>query len=71
MTDDTLFQIMSMTKPVTATAILMLQDAGKLSVTDPVAMFIPEVAALKKPSGEPANLTIAQLMKAGASARAF
>jgi CubicO group peptidase (beta-lactamase class C family) len=62
MTDDTLFQIMSMTKPVTATAILMLQDAGKLSVTDPVAKFIPEFAALKTPSGQPANLTIAQLM---------
>jgi CubicO group peptidase (beta-lactamase class C family) len=62
MTPDTLFNIMSMTKPVTAVALLMLQDEGKLRVSDPVAKFIPEFAALKTPSGQPANLTIAQLM---------
>ena len=62
MTSDALFNIMSMTKPITATAILMLQDDGKLRVTDPVAKFIPAFAALKTPSGQPANLTIAQLM---------
>src|ERR1700709_2722670 len=32
MTPETLFWIASMTKPVTGTAILMLQDEGKLSV---------------------------------------
>src|SRR4051812_48930358 len=37
MTADTLFWIASMTKPVTGVAILMLQDEGKLKVTDPVA----------------------------------
>jgi CubicO group peptidase (beta-lactamase class C family) len=37
MTPDTLFWIASMTKPITGTAILMLQDEGKLKVTDPVA----------------------------------
>ncbi|MBL9188671.1 MAG: beta-lactamase family protein [Opitutaceae bacterium] len=62
MTPDTLCNIMSMTKPVTAVALLMLQDAGKLNMNDPVAKFIPEFAALKTPSGKAANLTIAQVM---------
>lgn len=62
MRPETLFWIASMTKPVTAVALLMLQDEGKLKVSDPVAKFIPEFAGLKTPSGQPANLTIAQLM---------
>ncbi len=62
MTPNTLFWIASMTKPVTGTAILMLQDEGKLRVSDPVAKYIPEFAALKTPSGKPANLTIAQIL---------
>src|SRR5829696_6845583 len=37
MTADTLFWIASMTKPVTGVAVLMLQDAGTLKVSDPVA----------------------------------
>jgi CubicO group peptidase (beta-lactamase class C family) len=61
MTPDTLFWIASMTKPVTGVALLMLQDEGKLSVTDPVAKYLPEFASLKTPSGKPANLTITQL----------
>lgn len=62
MTPETIFWIASMTKPITGTAILMLQDEGKLNVTDPVSKFIPEFANLKTPSGKPANLTIAQIM---------
>ncbi len=62
MTPDTLFWIASMTKPITATAILMLQDEGKLSVADPVAKYIPQFANLKTPSGKPANLTITQIL---------
>jgi len=61
-TPDTLFWIASMTKPITGTAILMLQDEGRLNVADPVAKYLPEFANLKTPSGQPANLTIAQLM---------
>lgn len=62
MTPETLFWIASMTKPVTGVAVLMLQDEGKLKVSDPVAKYIPEFANLKTPSGKPANLTIAQIM---------
>lgn len=59
---DDIFWIASMTKPVTGVAVLMLQDEGKLHVSDPVAKYIPEFANLKTPSGKPANLTIAQLL---------
>ena len=57
MTPDTLFWIASMTKPVTGTAILMLQDEGKLNVADPVAKYLPEFASLKTPSS-PVSTTV-------------
>jgi len=59
---DSLFWIASMTKPITGTAIMMLQDDGKLSVDDPVSKYIPEFAKLMTPSGKPANLTLKHLM---------
>jgi CubicO group peptidase (beta-lactamase class C family) len=62
MTSDSLFWIASMTKPVTGVAVLMLQDEGKLNVTDPVAKYLPEFASLKTPSGKPANITITQIL---------
>jgi CubicO group peptidase (beta-lactamase class C family) len=62
MTPNTLFWIASMTKPITGVAILMLQDDGKLKVSDPVAKYLPEFANLKTPSGKPANLTITQIL---------
>jgi CubicO group peptidase (beta-lactamase class C family) len=62
MRPDTIFWIASMTKPVTATALLMLQDEGKLSVDDPVGKHITELANLKTPSGKAANLTIRHLL---------
>jgi CubicO group peptidase (beta-lactamase class C family) len=62
MQPDTLFWIASMTKPVTAVSILMLQDEGKLNVTDEIAQYIPAFADLKTPSGKPAHLTIAQVL---------
>ena len=42
MQTDDLFWIASMTKPMTAVAVLMLQDEGKLSVDDPVEKYLPE-----------------------------
>lgn len=41
MTKDTIFQIMSMTKPVTAVGIMILAEEGKLSLGDPVEKYIP------------------------------
>jgi CubicO group peptidase (beta-lactamase class C family) len=62
MQPDSLFWIASMTKPVTAVAVLMLQDEGKLKVSDPIEKFIPEFAILKTPSGKTAHLTITQIL---------
>lgn len=39
---DSLFWIASMTKPITAMAVMMLQDEGKLNIEDPVAKYLPE-----------------------------
>jgi CubicO group peptidase (beta-lactamase class C family) len=42
MTKDAIFQIASMTKPITAIGIMQLQQEGKLSVDDPVEKYLPE-----------------------------
>jgi CubicO group peptidase (beta-lactamase class C family) len=42
MRPDTIFQIMSMTKPITGIAVMMLMEEGKLSLTDPVERHLPE-----------------------------
>jgi CubicO group peptidase (beta-lactamase class C family) len=42
MPNDGLFRIASMTKPITALGIMILQDEGKLSVDDPVEKHLPE-----------------------------
>jgi CubicO group peptidase (beta-lactamase class C family) len=42
MRDDAVFRIASMTKPITATAIMILVEEGRLRLTDPVSKFIPE-----------------------------
>jgi CubicO group peptidase (beta-lactamase class C family) len=62
MRTDELFWIASMTKPVTATAVMILQDEGKLSVDDPVSKHLPEFAALKDAQGNPASITIRQCL---------
>jgi CubicO group peptidase (beta-lactamase class C family) len=62
MRPDTIFWIASMTKPITATCMLMLEDEGKLSVDDLVGKYIPELADLKTPSGTAAKLTIRHLL---------
>src|SRR5947209_5998128 len=42
MTQETIFRIASMTKPITAIGIMMLVDEGKLSVEDSVEKHLPE-----------------------------
>ena len=44
MTLDTRFRIMSMTKPVTSVAVLMLCEQGLLQLDDPVSRYLPEFA---------------------------
>ena len=42
MQKDTIFRIVSMTKPLTSTAIMLLYEQGKLLLSDPVSKYIPE-----------------------------
>ena len=56
MATDSVFWIASMTKPVTATAVMIMQDEGKLSVDDPVSKYLPEF------TGDKAGITIAQCL---------
>lgn len=44
MTRDTIFRITSMTKPISAVATMMLIEAGRLGLDDPVDRWLPELA---------------------------
>jgi CubicO group peptidase (beta-lactamase class C family) len=44
---DSIFRIASMTKPITAAAMMMLWEEGKWALEDPVSKFIPEFEGLK------------------------
>ena len=54
-TEETLFRIFSMTKPVVGAAMMMLYEEGRYSLTDPLAMHIPEFADLKVFAGTDEN----------------
>ena len=58
MRDDNLFWIASMTKPITALAVMMLQDEGKLSIDDPVAKHLPEFTGQLLVSEKSAEKTV-------------
>ncbi|MBM7588823.1 serine hydrolase [Brevibacillus fulvus] len=57
MKPDTIFDLASISKLFTATAIMQLYDQGKLKLDDPVAKYIPEFAANGKE-----RVTIRQLL---------
>lgn len=47
MTERTLFRIYSMTKAVTAVAVMMLHDEGRFRLDDPVSKYLPEFADVR------------------------
>ena len=47
MTEDSIFVIMSMTKPIVSTALMMLYEEGRFLLTDPIADWVPELAGKK------------------------
>ena len=55
MTDDTIFRIYSMTKPVTGVAMMILYEEGKWHPADPISKYIPEFADVKVFKGVDAN----------------
>ncbi len=46
-TEDTIYRIYSMTKPITAVAAMMLFEEGKLRLEHPVSRYLPEFADVK------------------------
>lgn len=46
MTDDALFRIYSMSKPITGVALMMLYEEGRFLLEDPVSMYLPDLAGL-------------------------
>jgi feruloyl esterase len=72
MTEDAIFRLYSMSKPITSVAIMMLAEQRALALDDPVAAFLPELAELRVYAGgdvetlvtEPArhSPTIAELL---------
>jgi CubicO group peptidase (beta-lactamase class C family) len=46
MTNDTIFRVYSMTKPVTGVAMMILYEEGKWHPSDSISKFIPEFADL-------------------------
>ena len=55
MTPQTLFRIYSMTKPVTAVAVMMLVEEGRARLDDPVSKYLPEFADVRVGGGETAR----------------
>ena len=47
MKPDAIFRIYSMTKPITSVAAMILVEEGKIRLSDPVSMYLPELANLK------------------------
>jgi CubicO group peptidase (beta-lactamase class C family) len=56
--EDTIFRIYSMTKPITATAMMILRDEGRWHPDDPIARHLPELADLRVFAGETADGSI-------------
>src|ERR1035437_10512418 len=44
---DSIFRLMSVTKPITCAGVMALVDDGRLSLLDPVENFVPEFKGLR------------------------
>ena len=79
MSEDTIFRIYSMTKPITGVALMILYEEGKFRLSDPVHRYIPEFEGLVVAAGEGPNgpiteeadhpMTIRELMSAPRASR--
>jgi CubicO group peptidase (beta-lactamase class C family) len=62
MTTDTIFNIASMTKPMTTVGALMLYEQGKILIDDPLSKYFPKFAnmrvAVRDGGGEPTAETV-------------
>ena len=67
MTTDTIFNIASMTKPMTTVGALMLYEQGRILIDDPLTKYFPKFAdarvAARDAGGEPTTDTVPALRK--------
>ncbi len=61
-TTESSFRIASMTKSFTAMAIMKLRDEGKLSLSDPVTKYIPEMSGLEYLTSDSPAIDIENLL---------
>lgn len=61
-TEHSLFRIASMSKSFTAMAILKLRDDGKLSLSDPLYKYIPDIERLTYLTSDASHVTIFNLL---------
>lgn len=47
LTEESIFRLYSMSKPITSVAIMILAEQGKLSIDDPATRFLPEFEAMR------------------------
>ncbi len=56
MKPDSIFRLYSMTKPIVSVAIMQLVEEGRMQITDPVSMYLPEMGkmrvAVEKPGAD-------------------
>lgn len=52
MTDDTIFRIYSMTKPIVSTALMLLHEEGRFQLEHPVAKYLPAFGSVQVWDGD-------------------
>jgi CubicO group peptidase (beta-lactamase class C family) len=62
MTNDAIFWIASMSKPVTGAAVMILVDEGKLSLDDTIDQHLPEMKGLVDKEGKPVKVTLRHIL---------
>lgn len=65
----TIYHWASITKSMTGIAIMQLRDRGLLKLDDPIIRYVPELAGVHDPFGDPGAITIRQLMSHSAGFR--
>ena len=55
LTENHIFRLASMTKPITAAALMIQSERGYVRITEPVSRYLPEFAEMKLYDGTPAK----------------
>ena len=58
----TLYRVASISKTVTATAVLQLRDEGRLGLDDPAVRHLPELTVIPDPHGSIEDVTVRRLL---------